>query len=690
MLEFRQRVLRRLAGSGTLTIDGREVCVEVAVVSGEGMGERIDRDPLLEETLRLEAVARTGLSNQADETMDRLAGLVARILGSPVGLVSLVDDLRQFFPGQVGLTSPWSEVRETPLSQSLCRMVVDTGVVVQVDDVETDGRTLLHQARALFGVGSYLGAPLVDVDGRVLGSLCAIERTVRAWTTDERQILADLAFGAASALRARIAVSEAEIAKSIADHAKAEAAAAKSIADVAKSEAAAAKVIADVAKSEAAAAKVIADVAKSEAEAAKVIADVAHKRVQLMADVSSALISTMDPEWSIRRMLDTLVADYAGWAMVFVCADGESEERLFVRHHSSDMNDALMALSAGGSRLLRDIGLIGEVLDGDVDRVMLTAVEACDAVMLESGLSAELLLKLGIGSAIAVPMTRAGGAIGALVLVGDPGQSDFDEVDLLLAGDLARRAAMVFDHARLFIREKRVASELQHSLLPDLPNVDQLDVGAVYTAASAGIEVGGDWYDLVPVGAGSFVASVGDVTGHSIRAATAMGRLQVVLRIFAASTSGPGEMLDRAADEAPALLADLLATCVIVRLDPQPNSTWTATFANSGHLPPLLIDADGNASLIQLVNDPLLGLTHGRRRKHTETTITMTAGSTLVLYTDGLIERCDEHIDISLERLCATASTSPAGVTMKRFCHDLVHRVAPSGIDDVAVIAIRV
>ena len=639
-------------------------------------GLSIDRHPHDEETLRLKAVARTGLANQADETMDRLAALVARILGSAVGLVSLVDDVRQFFPGQVGLTSPWSEVRETPLSQSLCRMVVDTGVVVQIDSVETDARTSQHQARTVFGVESYLGAPLVDVDGRVLGSLCAIERTARAWTADECQILADLAFGAASALRARIAVSEAEIAKSIAD--------------LAKSEAEAAKSIADLAKSEAEAAKSIADLAKSEAEAAKSIAEVAQKRVQLMADVSQALISTMDPEWSIRRMLDTLVAEYAGWAMVLIRADGESGERLFVRHHSSDMNDVLMELSADGSRWLRDMGLTREVLDGDVAHVMLTAVEARDAVMLESDSSTDLLLKLGIGSAIAVPMTRAGGTIGALVLIGDPGRPDFDEVDLLLAGDLARRAAMVFDHARLFIREKRVASELQHSLLPDLPNVEQLDIGAVYTAASDGIEVGGDWYDLVDVGDGSFVASVGDVTGHSIRAAAAMGRLQVVLRIFAASSTSPGEVLDRAADEAPALLAGLLATCAIVRLDPRADSAWTATFANAGHLPPLLIDTDGNASLIELINDPLLGLTSGRRRRHTETTITMTAGSTLVLYTDGLIERRDEDLDISLERLRATASMSTQGVTMKRFCHDLVQRVAPSGMDDVAVIAIHV
>ena len=267
----------------------------------------VDKDLLREETLRLKAIALTGLSNQADETMDRLAGLVARILGSPVALVSLVDGVRQFFPGQVGLTPPWSEARETPLSQSLCQMVVDTGVVVQIDDVETDPRTLLHQAQTVFGVRSYLGTPLVDVDGRVLGSLCAIEATARAWTVDECQTLADLAFGAASALRARIAVSEAEIAKSIADLAKAEAVAAKDIADHAKSEAA----------------------------AAKAVADIAHKRVQLMSDVSSALISTMDPEWSVRRMLDTLVTDYAGWVMVFIRADCESEERLFVRHHSA-------------------------------------------------------------------------------------------------------------------------------------------------------------------------------------------------------------------------------------------------------------------------------------------------------------------------------------------------------------------
>jgi GAF domain-containing protein len=615
--------------------------------------------------------------------MDRLAALVTRILGSAAGLVSLVGDVRQFFPGQAGLGLPWSDVRETPLSQSLCRMVVDGGVVVQIDDVETDVRTLQHEARTVFGVGSYLGAPLVDVDGRVLGSLCALERSARSWTPDECEMLTDLAFGAASALRAKIAVSEAEIVKS-------EAEAAKTIADIAKTEAEAAKAIADIAKTEAEAAKAIADIAKTEAEAAKAIADISQKRVQLMADVSSALISTMDPEWSIRRMLDALVAEYVCWAMVFIHADGESDQRLFVRHRSSDLNDVLMALSADGSQQLRDMVLTRGVIAGDVSRALFTGAGARDAVMSDAGTGADLLRTLGIGSAIAVPITRAGTSIGALTLIGDPAGPDFGEVDLLLADDLASRAAIVFDHARLFIREKRIASELQHSLLPHLPHVEQLDVGAVYMAASDGIDVGGDWYDLVPVGDGSFVASIGDVTGHSIRAAAAMGRLQVMMRIFATSTTRPGEMLDQIASEAPTLLAGLLATCAIVRLDPLAGSAWTATIANAGHPPPLLIDANGNVSLIETINDPLLGLTQERRGRHSETTITMTAGSTLVLYTDGLIERRDEDLDASLERLRVAASESTPNVTMKRLCHDLVKQVAPSGMDDVAVIAIRV
>ena len=510
--------------------------------------------------------------------MDRLAALVTRILGSAVALVSLVGDERQFFPGQAGLTSPWSDVRETPLSQSLCRMVVDAGVVVQIDNVENDVRTLRHEARTVFGVESYLGAPLVDVDGRVLGSLCALERTERAWTADERQILTDLAFGAASALRAKIAVSQAQIAKA-----------------------------------EAEAAKAVADIAKSEAEAAKAIADIAQRRVQLLADVSSALISTMDPEWSVRRMLDALVAEYVWWAMVFIRADGESGERLFVRHRSSDMNDVLTTMSADGSHLMRDMALTRGVVGGDVSGALFTAAEACDAVMSEVGSGTDVLMKLGIGSAIAVPITRAGTSIGALALIGDPAGPDLGELDLLLARDLASRAAIVFDHARLFIREKRIASELQHSLLPHLPVVDQLDVGTVYMAASDGIDVGGDWYDLVPGGDGSFVVSIGDVTGHSIRAAAAMGRLQVMMRIFATSSTRPGEMLDQIASEAPTLLAGLLATCTIVRLDPLAASGWTATFANAGHPPPLLIDPDGNASLIETTNDPLLGLAPGRR-----------------------------------------------------------------------------
>ncbi|MCU1391714.1 MAG: putative sensor protein [Ilumatobacteraceae bacterium] len=151
-----------------------------------------------------EALADIGV-NELDRTMDQLATLVARLLGSEIGLVSLVDDHRQFFPGQYGLPAPLSELRQTPLEQSMCRQVVVSADVVQIDHAADDVAWVDHGARVVLGVESYLGVPLTDEDGRVLGSLCAINMSERRWTTADRQNLTDLAAGASSALRARIA-----------------------------------------------------------------------------------------------------------------------------------------------------------------------------------------------------------------------------------------------------------------------------------------------------------------------------------------------------------------------------------------------------------------------------------------------------------------------------------------------------
>ncbi len=99
-----------------------------------------------------------GVGAGGDDALDRIARLASRVIGSEVALVSLVDEHRQFFAGQHGLDAPWRDTRATPLSQSICRMVVATGEVVQIDNTAADERTAEHEARTVLGVGSYLGA----------------------------------------------------------------------------------------------------------------------------------------------------------------------------------------------------------------------------------------------------------------------------------------------------------------------------------------------------------------------------------------------------------------------------------------------------------------------------------------------------------------------------------------------------
>jgi GAF domain-containing protein len=148
-----------------------------------------------------------GVGAGGDDALDRIARLASQVIGSEAALVALVDGDRQSFPGQHGLHAPWRDTRETPLLESIWRMVVATGEVVQIDDTAADERTAGHEARTVLEVGSYLGAPLSDEAGNVLGTLCVINRYPHAWTGDERDLLVDLSAAANSELRGRIAPS---------------------------------------------------------------------------------------------------------------------------------------------------------------------------------------------------------------------------------------------------------------------------------------------------------------------------------------------------------------------------------------------------------------------------------------------------------------------------------------------------
>ena len=589
------------------------------------MSDAAGREGDEEEDRRLQSIALTGLGNVADPTMDRLASLAARLVAADVGLVALVDDHRQFFPGQFGLPGPIDRERQTPLSQSLCRTVVQRRDVLQIDDMTTDDRWVEHEAFTVLGVGSYLGAPLVDADDRVLGSLCALGPTPRAWTADERQIITDLALAASSEIQARITVAE--------------------------------------------------------ANAARDRSEQSLGRIEMMSDVSSALISTMDPAASIERMLEVIVERFAEWSFVFIAATDDDPAQAFIRHRQPDVGQAIAALTTDPEGRLQDMAMTRAVLEGTRPFVILDHEAALEAAS-QAGTSVPIFDELGMGPLILVPMSIGRRVLGVLAIFGEPHREPFDHVDLLLAADLARRAALTFEHRRLYAREQYIASELQHSLLPQLPELENPEIDAIYTAAT-GADVGGDWYDLVELDDGSFLIVVGDVTGHGVQSAAAMGRIQSLMRHLAASGEPPSAILDRVATTARVMLGSLLATCVTCHAAPHErdgkNGGWTLTFANAGHLPPVLIRPDGTSVLVELPPGPLIGATLPTPREPSprETrTIEIESGTILLMYTDGLIESRDEVIDDSIERL-RTAAAQLDTTILSTFCRRLTTTVEP-------------
>ncbi|MDX1495426.1 MAG: GAF domain-containing protein [Longimicrobiales bacterium] len=171
---------------------------------------KIARSPILADPSRLRALRATGLLDRdPSPSLDRLVRLASRILGAPVSLVSLVEADRQFFASQVGLIAPYSESRETPLSHSFCKQVVESGDALVITDALTDARVADNPAIQELHIRSYAGVPLTgEEDGHVLGSFCVIDDEPREWTQEELEILRDLADAAMTEIRLRRAAND--------------------------------------------------------------------------------------------------------------------------------------------------------------------------------------------------------------------------------------------------------------------------------------------------------------------------------------------------------------------------------------------------------------------------------------------------------------------------------------------------
>ncbi|MFG3226893.1 PP2C family protein-serine/threonine phosphatase [Kitasatospora sp. NPDC048194] len=243
-----------------------------------------------------------------------------------------------------------------------------------------------------------------------------------------------------------------------------------------------------------------------------------------------------------------------------------------------------------------------------------------------------------------LPLTVGRTTLGVLSLT--PLGDTFTDDDVTLLRELAHRTAVALDNALRYERQRDTAEALQQALLSDLPTAGHVHLAARYLPATRGLNVGGDWYDAFTQPDGSTTIVIGDVTGHGLRAAVMMGQLRTALRAYAVAGDSPGALLARLHTFIPHVEQELYATAVVARLQPgEPTVTWAA----AGHLPPLLRTPDGRVRVLAERSGVMLGLPV--QRPFPDHTAPFLPGSTLLLYTDGLVERRDSGIDPGIDRL---------------------------------------
>jgi serine/threonine-protein kinase RsbW len=290
----------------------------------------------------------------------------------------------------------------------------------------------------------------------------------------------------------------------------------------------------------------------------------------------------------------------------------------------------------------------------------------------------------GTPSLFVLPLRARGHHLGALTLRAAADAHWVPAIDAGLARELAARAAIALDNARLYERERDVSHALQLGLLGGgPPTFDRVVVAAAYRPGTAALEVGGDWYDAFRLPSGSLAFVVGDVVGHGLEAAVAMGQLRGAVSALA-QTTGPALLLERLDSFVETVPSAATATIAYADLDA---ATGLMRYACAGHPPPLVVSPDGRTRFLWDGRSAPLGSSMGDVRR--EAAEQLEEGETLVLYTDGLVERRGRSIDEGLARLARIARLSSLGAPAlaDAICDDLID--SQSQDDDVCVLTVH-
>jgi GAF domain-containing protein len=416
------------------------------------------------------------------------------------------------------------------------------------------------------------------------------------------------------------------------------------------------------------------------------------EHVGLLGRVSEALAGILDVDRLLARLAEQVVPSLADWVSLQTYDQRGQSRRVLVRHRDRRLEVRVDAVRQGLMTGLDDTSPSRRVVASG-EPVLITQVGDDDlAGFIPDGRTRAVVSLLGVGSIIAVPLPGRDEVRGSMALVRAPDAPAYTPDDLAVAIEVGRRAGVALDTLALYDQQRDLAAELQRSLLTEPPENDEAEVAVRYVAAADEAQVGGDWYDAFLQPDGSTVLVIGDVMGHDTRSAAAMGQLRALLRGIGYTTgTGPAEMLSRLDAAIEGLRVRTTATGLVVRLETRDGDESGAArlcWANAGHPPAIMVPPGGGAVALENEEpDLLLGvLAHTDRR---ESPARLEPGGTLLLYTDGLVERRGESIDEGLAALTRAVDRF-SDLPLETMCDRLLAELLPEDPDDdVAMVAVR-
>jgi len=414
-------------------------------------------------------------------------------------------------------------------------------------------------------------------------------------------------------------------------------------------------------------------------------AELARERLTFLARASELMAASLDLEQTLQQVAYLLVPRLGDWCGIELVDDDGTIHNAATAHvdpekvkFADEMRRRFPVDPDSPTGVPNVIRTGKSELYPEITDEMLTAG-------IEDEEQLAMARELGLSSLLIVPLIARARTLGALTLVHAESGRRYEEEDLRFAEDLARRAAVAVDNARLYTREHRAVVTLQQSLLPrQLPDIPGMQFAARYLPATSEVDVGGDWYDAIALADGNVGLVIGDVAGHGLEAAAVMGQFRNALRAYALDGAGPAAAVDRLNRLTRTFEQNDMATLVYGEFDSTVNSL---RFVRAGHPPPLVRAPDGTVTGVNGRGSLPVGVAHNSQ--YEADTLELAPNTTLLLYTDGLVERRGETLEDGIARLERVLSGAPS--SLEELCDHVIETAAPDPdrADDIAVLALR-